>query len=96
VAQVGFGGGVGLIYYSSLYYSMNASQEKGSNGGLHEAMIGAGLLVGPACSASAFLLLPGVSSAGAWSVSGLMIAGFSGLLWMRRRKPAQTANRAPV
>ena len=48
-AQAAFGVSVGLIYYSSLYYSMNVSSERGAHGGLHEAMIGAGLFAGPAC-----------------------------------------------
>ena len=48
VAQVGFGLSIGLIYYSSLYYSMNVTENQGSNAGLHEAMIGAGLFIGPA------------------------------------------------
>jgi MFS family permease len=87
VAEIGFGTSIGLIYYSSLYYSMNASEaseNQGAHGGLHEAMIGAGLFVGPACGASTLFFLPSVASAGAWSVCGLLAAGFSGLLYMGR------------
>jgi MFS family permease len=82
-AQIGFGASVGLIYYSSLYYSMNASEKRGANGGLHEAMIGTGLFLGPLCGAGAIVLLP-ASNAGTWSVSGLLAAGLSALLWMGR------------
>ncbi|MDD5170459.1 MAG: hypothetical protein PHN75_16705, partial [Syntrophales bacterium] len=82
-AQVGFGMSVGLIYYSSLFYSMNASEEKGTHGGLHEAMIGAGLFVGPACGATALFLLP-APAGGAWPVTGLLVAGLMGLIWMGR------------
>ncbi len=86
VAQVGFGLSVGLIYYSSLYYSLNASTERGAHGGLHEAMIGAGLFAGPACGACSLFLVPSATNAGVLSVGGLLSVGFLGLLWMRRRQ----------
>ncbi len=79
-AEVCFGLSVGLIYYSSLYYSMNASDQRGAHGGLHEAMIGAGLFLGPACGACSLLLLPAAANAGVVSVGGLLAAGFS-VLW---------------
>jgi MFS family permease len=85
IAEIGFGTSVGLIYYSSLYYSMNASEQQGAHGGLHEAIIGAGLFVGPACGASTLYFLPAGSHAGVWSVCGLLVMGFSGLLYMGRR-----------
>lgn len=84
LTQIGFGLSVGLIYYSSLYYSMNASEEKGAHGGLHEAMIGAGLFIGPACGALSIYFIPLAVNASGWSVSGLLLAGFTGLLWMGR------------
>ena len=84
VAQLCFGLSIGLIYYSSLYYSMNASEAMGALGGMHEAMIGAGLFLGPLCGAGAIFFLPLASNTGAWSVSGLLAAGFSALLWMGR------------
>jgi MFS family permease len=83
-AEIGFGFSIGLIYYSSLYYSMNASNDQGTHGGLHEAMIGSGLFIGPACGAATFFFLPSVVNAGPWSVCGLLTAGFSGLLYMGR------------
>ncbi len=82
-AQVGFGLSVGLIYYSSLFYSMHASEEEGAHGGLHEAMLGAGLFVGPACGASSLLLFPSLAVA-TWPVTGLLVAGLAGLAWMGR------------
>ena len=48
VAQVVFGLAVGLIYYSSLFYSMDAGESKGKGGGIHEAAIGLGTMLGPA------------------------------------------------
>jgi MFS family permease len=86
IAQVGFGLATGLIYYSSLYYSMNASEKKGAHGGLHEAMIGAGLFLGPACGAGAFALMPSSANAGVWAVSGLLGLGFTAFLWIRKMR----------
>jgi MFS family permease len=83
-AQLAFGLSVGLIYYSSLFYSMNASEERGKHSGLHEAMIGAGLFLGPACGASSLLLFPAAGSASTLAVSGVLLAGFSGILWLGR------------
>ncbi|MGP8154464.1 MAG: MFS transporter [Smithella sp.] len=83
IAQVGFGLSIGLIYYSSLYYSMNVTENQGSNAGVHEAMIGTGLFAGPAFGAAALYLVPTVFGIGAWSVGGLLCAGFSGLLFAR-------------
>ncbi len=83
VAQVFFGLATGLIYYSSLFYSMDASDEKGAHGGVHEAFIGAGICLGPAVGAAALQFVPQVANAGAWAVSGLLGAGLGGLLWFR-------------
>jgi predicted MFS family arabinose efflux permease len=83
VAQVSFGLSIGLIYYSSLYYSMNVTENQGSNAGLHEAMIGAGLFIGPAFGAATLYLVPTAIGIGAWSVGGLLCVGFSGLLFLR-------------
>jgi MFS family permease len=83
VAQVGFGLSIGLIYYSSLYYSMNVTENHGSNAGLHEAMIGTGLFIGPAFGAATFYLVPTAIGIGAWSVGGLLCVGFSGLLFVK-------------
>jgi predicted MFS family arabinose efflux permease len=85
-AQIGLGLSIGLIYYSSLFYSMNASDDLGSHGGLHEAMIGAGLFIGPVCGSAALTILPSSSNAGIWSVSGLLTAGLAVLLYMKRKK----------
>jgi MFS family permease len=88
IAEIGFGLSVGLIYYSSLYYSMNVSEKQGANAGLHEAMIGGGLFSGPAIGAVALYLAPAAAGIGAWSVGGLLCIGFAGLLIMRRRMKA--------
>ena len=82
-AQVGFGLSIGLIYYSSLYYSMNVTENHGSNAGIHEAMIGAGQLIGPTFGAATIYFVPTAIGIGVWSVGGLLLAGFSGMLLMR-------------
>ena len=85
-AQVGFGLSIGLIYYSSLYYSMNVEENQSANAGLHEAMIGTGLFAGPACGAATLYLVHSAAGSGAWSVGGLLCAGFSALLIARHRR----------
>jgi len=89
VAQAGFGLSIGLIYYSSLYYSMNVTENQSSNAGLHEAMIGAGLFIGPAAGAATLYLVPGAIGIGAWSVGGLLCVGFCGLLFVKNYRPHQ-------
>lgn len=74
-AEVGFGLATGLIYYSSLYYSMDAGEAKGEHGGLHEAAIGLGIFLGPAVGAASVRLFPAVPNAGALAVSGLLCGG---------------------
>jgi len=83
LAQIGFGLSIGLIYYSSLYYSMNVTENQGANAGVHEAMIGTGLFAGPAFGAAFLYLIPTAAGIGAWSVGCLLCAGFSGLLLVR-------------
>ncbi len=82
--EVGFGLSIGLLYYSSLYYSMNVPEKQGSNAGLHEAMLGTGMFIGPTVGAATLYLFPAIAGIGTWSVGGLLCAGFSGLLFMRR------------
>ena len=83
-AQVFFGAAIGLIYYSSLFYAMDASETKSEHGGIHEAAIGVGNCLGPAVGAAALWLAPQTASVGAWAVSGLLTVGLGGLLWLRQ------------
>ena len=85
VAQIFFGVAIGLTYYSSLFYSMDASDAKSEHGGIHEAAIGAGNFLGPAVGAVSLQCVPGAANAGAWAVSGLLLVGLGGLLWLRKR-----------
>ena len=86
VAQVFFGLATGLIYYSSLFYSMDVGEASSEHGGLHEAFIGAGICLGPATGALALTLAPQSANAATWAVSGLLTAGLGGLIWLRRRR----------
>ena len=86
VAQSLFGISVGLIYYSSLFYSMDVGETKGEHGGLHEAMIGAGMFLGPAVGALSLYLAPGFLNAGAYSVTALLACGLVGMIGVRVRR----------
>jgi hypothetical protein len=74
---------VGLIYYSSLFYSMDSSETKGEHGGIHEAAIGVGNFAGPAVGAVALQFLPQYAHSGAYGVTLLLLAGLGalGFLW---------------
>lgn len=82
LGQVAFGLATGLLYHSSLYYSMNASDTKGEHGGVHEAMIGMGIGAGPAIGAVSLQLFPGVAQAAPLGVSSVLALGGSVLLWI--------------
>ena len=86
VAQVFFGLAIGLIYYSSLFYSMDASDTKSEHGGIHEAAIGVGNFIGPAVGAASLQFLPQYANSGAIAVSALLLCGFGGLvkIWKAR------------
>ena len=86
-AQVFFGAAVELIYYSSLFYSMDASDTKSENGGIHEAAIGAGNFIGPAVGAASLQFLPQLDSSGAIAVSAVLLCGLGGLvaIWKTSR-----------
>jgi predicted MFS family arabinose efflux permease len=80
VGQVAFGLAVGLLYYASLFYSMDVGEMRAEQGGIHEAMMGAGNFVGPAIGALSLLIAPHSPNAGVWSVSGLLLVGLAVLL----------------
>lgn len=87
LAQLLLGFGVGLIYYSSLFYSMDVGGEtQGEHGGLHEAAIGIGAFAGPAVGAASLQFLPGHSNNGVFAVSFLLLCGLVGLIALRLKK----------
>ncbi|HAV62472.1 MAG TPA: hypothetical protein DCY13_08925 [Verrucomicrobiales bacterium] len=87
-AQVLFGLALGLIYYSSLFYSMDVGDTKGDHGGLHEGSIGAGLFAGPAIAVASLHFFPGAPNAGVIAVGAVLLVGFLLLNWLRWRRPA--------
>ena len=84
-AQIIFGGALGLIYYSSLFYSMDLSETKSEHGGIHEAAIGFGNFAGPAVAAGSLYFLPQYASSGVLGVCVLLVGGLAGLVAMRGR-----------
>jgi MFS family permease len=82
-SQLVLGFCLGLMYYSSLFYSMDVGATKSEHGGIHEAAIGLGSGSGPAMAAGAVALFPGSRSSGALGVCILLLVGFGALLWMR-------------
>jgi MFS family permease len=85
-AQAVFGLAIGLIYYSSLFYSMDAGDTKGEHGGIHEAAIGAGNAAGPALAAAALAFFPNIPGSGTAAVCSLLLLGLGVLYWMRFRR----------
>jgi MFS family permease len=84
VAQVIFGVSTGLIYYSSLFYSMDVGEDsQGEHGGVHEAAIGLGIFLGPAIGAAGIYFAPGNPNASTWAVSALLLVGLAALLRLR-------------
>lgn len=85
-AQVVFGLATGLLYYASLFYSMDVGETQGEHGGIHEAAIGLGICLGPAAGAAALWLAPAQPHAGALGVTGLLLVGLAGLVGLRLRR----------
>jgi hypothetical protein len=83
-AQLFLGVALGLIYYSSLFYSMDVGETKGEHGGIHEALIGLGNFIGPAVGAAALHFLPQYPNSGAAAVSVLLLGGLGALLGIWR------------
>jgi MFS family permease len=87
--QLGFGWCVGLLYYSSLYYSMHVGDTKGEHGGVHEAALGAGIFGGPAIGAASLWLAPAYRQSSVIGVALVLAIGFGVLLALRaKRQPA--------
>jgi predicted MFS family arabinose efflux permease len=85
-AQIVFGLCVSLIYYSSLFYSMDAGASKGKRGGFHEAAIGLGIFIGPGTGVAALHAFPNVPHAGVWAMSALLVLGLGLFLYVRNKE----------
>ncbi len=90
--QVAFGLAVGVLYYASLFYSMDVGEARAEQGGIHEALMGAGNFVGPGIGALSLLIAPQFPQGGVWAVSGLLALGLAGLLGIRFRSGNIHAN----
>jgi hypothetical protein len=72
-----------------LFYSMDVGEDtQGEHGGVHEAAIGLGIFLGPGIGATGLYFAPTNPDASTWAVSGLLVCGFAGLLWLRWRPNA--------
>jgi len=87
LSQILLGPALGLIYHSSLFYSMDVGKNKGEHGGIHESVIGVGNCVGPAVAAGALKFFPGHPGSGVWAVCLLLAPGWAMLFRMRYREP---------
>ena len=85
ISQLFFGAALGLIYSSSLFYSMDLGDTKGEHGGLHEAAIGLGNFAGPAVGAASLHFLPQYANSGIVAVGVLLLVGLGGLIAIRIR-----------
>jgi MFS family permease len=91
LSQILLGPALGLIYYSSLFYSMDVGETKGEHGGIHEAVIGVGNTLGPGAAAAALEFFPGRPGSGAWAVCLLLAPGLAALYWLRYRESKSPA-----
>ncbi|MGV3773277.1 MAG: MFS transporter [Verrucomicrobiales bacterium] len=84
--QIVLGWCLGLIYYSSLFYSLDVGEDAGNHSGIHEAAIGAGIFAGPALGALSIHYLPHVPNSSVWGVSIALVIGLAGLLHLKLKK----------
>ncbi len=78
-----FGFSLGLSYYMSIYYSLDANDNKGQQGGFHEAVIGLGIMAGPLAGAAGGYLSGTTMGAKATLVTASMLIAMGGSLWIR-------------
>jgi DHA1 family multidrug resistance protein-like MFS transporter len=76
-----------LTYYSSLYYSVRLLKRKGKGTGLHESILGSGVLLGPTLG-GVFALSMGPRAPYALCLVVLAVAVMMELVLMRSRKSA--------
>ena len=72
VSQSVLGIVLGIIYAGSLYFGMVLSEGSTEHGGYHEALIGAGCVIGPGTAALTQWRWPGDLAAGVAAVSGVI------------------------
>ena len=76
VGFVVFGVGMGMVYYTALYYAMAVGRAEVDAGGVHEALIGVGYTIGPAAGLLGTALGGGPAIVGiVWGLVGLGAIG---------------------
>jgi predicted MFS family arabinose efflux permease len=86
-AMVLLGTSAGFTYFSSIYYSLNTGENRGARSGIHEALIGSGIVAGP---------LTGGMVAQTWGLrspyllSTLVVIGSLGALGLRANRGGRT------
>jgi hypothetical protein len=81
--QVVLGLCLALFYYSSLYYAMDGSKTHGVHGGTHEALLGLGIMGGPAVAALGTVVAGQGGPAGGLGLA--LAAGGAGMIGIWRR-----------
>ncbi len=85
-AQLVFGLAIGLVYSSSLYYSMDVGASRSKRGGgTHEAVIGFGIGAGSAVGFGALRLFPAHANSATWAIGGVLLLGLMAFLFIRFR-----------
>jgi hypothetical protein len=91
-----FGAGMGLTYYSALYYSMAVGHAAVDAGGTFEALIGLGYFLGPLLGLAGHATAGAERAAGATVTFALAVTGLASIpllrpyLQARRRRPHRT------
>jgi hypothetical protein len=91
VSELLMGIAAGFIYTGSLYYGMVLSDGSTEQGGYHEALVGAGIVVGPGFAAAALRLsadgshVPGIAA-----VTAVMLLTIAAAGWISLR-PSKSA-----
>jgi hypothetical protein len=75
-----FGAGMAMIYSGAIYYAMEVGKAEVDAGGTHEALVGVGYVVGPACGlAAAGSIRYGITGAAWFEILVLGVVGAIGL-----------------
>ncbi len=84
-----FGIGHGIIYYAALYYALRVGSSDIQSGGIHEALIGLGYVVGPAAGLAGVLLGGGTATVAiVWALLALAAIPAAIPLWKERARSA--------
>ncbi len=95
IGGMAFGLATAMLYAASLYYSMHVSSGAGQHAGIHEAVLGVGVVLGP--MVAALVGGPADLPAKAAAAGIIFAAGGAGLLFLTlRAAPALAYRRGPA